>query len=149
MNPFLLSRSQRTAEWKNLRAEIAAQPSVDAKIDLCLAFWRQAGFENRVLDWDNCSTWPNPWELIYSNRYCTSSHSLGIAYTLMLADPITFEDLQLRLINDRDHSIEKIVCDTHGYLLNHGFVDRVARNSLKAIYTQARWHWIDKKWQQV
>lgn len=148
MNPFLLSKSQRVAEWKILRSEIASQPLIDTKIDLCLSFWRQASFENRILDWDHSDTWPNPWELIYNNRYCTSSHSLGIAYTLLLADPQTFADFQLRLINDRDNSIEKIVCDTQGYLLNHGFVDRVSKHSLKAIYTQARWKWIDRKWQR-
>jgi len=147
MNPFLQSREQRSAAWKQTRAEVHAAQSVEHKIDICLIFWRQASIQNRLLDWDNCHTWPNPWELIYNNNYCPSSTSLGIAYTLLLGDPATFDDLVLKLITDRANCVQKIVCSTHGYCLNHGFVDRIPNNSLKETLTHSRWKWTNNKWQ--
>jgi hypothetical protein len=148
-NPFLQNYQQRLGSWKQVRHQIADEVTTEAKIDTALQFWRHAPIESRVIDWDDSSTWPAPWDLLHDNRYCSSTTSLGLAYTLLLSRVSQFEDLQLCLITDREHSIQKMVTVTNGWCLNHGFVDRVASNSLKTMSVQHKWKWNEKSWQKV
>jgi hypothetical protein len=145
-NPFMMDPKQRLASWKQIREQISQTPVVDDKIDIALAWWKNSPLQNRVMDWDNSQTWPAPWDLIYQNEYCTSAHSLGLAYTLLLADAHTFSDLQLMLIWDKLQCIQKIVVATHGYHLNVGFVDKTHVSQLKTVVIQNTWEWHHKQW---
>lgn len=146
-NPFMGDTKQRLASWKHTREQLTHAPDVDQKIDLALAWWKHAPLQNRVLDWDAHHTWPAPWDLIHNNEYCSSAHSLGIAYTLLLADPVTFADLKLVLIWDRSLAIQKIVVTTQGYCLNLGFVDKTPLNRVKDGTIHNTWEWHNKQWQ--
>ena len=145
-NPFILSAEQRLACWKHMREQISLNPDVHEKIDLALTWWKIAPLQNRVLDWDQPQTWPTPWHMIYQNEYCTSAHSLGIAHTLLLADPEIFSNLRLQLIWDQAASIQKIVVHTHGYYLNWGHVDKTAQHLLQHMIIQDAWEWHNKQW---
>lgn len=145
-NPFMMDAKHRMAIWKQLREQIAQTPDVDEKIHITLTWWRNSPLQNRVLDWDNSETWPAPWDLLYQNEYCTSAHSLGIAYTLLLADAHTFSDLKLMLIWDKLECIQKIVVTTHNCYLNVGFVDKMPVNQLKKAVIQNTWEWHNKQW---
>ena len=148
-NQFIMDAKYRLASWKQTRDQIQQAPGVDDKIDIALAWWKHAPLQNRVLDWDAHTTWPAPWDLIHQNEYCTSAHSLGIAYTLMLADPGTFADLQLVLAWDRTQAIQKIAVLTQGYYLNLGFVDKTPVNTVKSIINQNTWVWVNRQWQST
>lgn len=145
-NPFIGDAKHRLASWKHIRDQILQAHDVDQKIHIALTWWQQAPLQNRVLDWDAAHTWPAPWDLIYHNEYCSSAHSLGIAYTLLLADPDTFVDLKLQLIWDRSVSIQKIVVATQGYCLNLGFVDKTPMNRVKDGTIQNTWEYHHKQW---
>lgn len=146
MNIFTQDYATRLAAWKACRCEIMSAQDINDKIDVCLKFWRLAPIQNPLLNWDNSMTWPTAWELLHDNCYCTSSHSLGIALTLVWADPITFKNVSLDLITDREFSIQKIVVNWDSWYLNHGHVDKIAKNTLKSIHTHERWHWTQKQW---
>jgi len=146
-SPFLLGASQRLACWKQLRQNIQQAHHVDEKIGMALSWWQHAPLENGVIDWDNHAAWPDPWSLIHNNTYCTSAHSLGLAYTLMLADPDTFSHVQLVLIWEPDSAIQKIVVHTHDHYLNLGFVDKTPISQVKNAIKQHTWIWINKNWQ--
>lgn len=148
-NPFLLSASQRLACWKQLRQNIQQADHVDEKIRMALSWWQHAPLENRVIDWDNHASWPDPWSLLHDNTYCTSAHSLGIAYTLMLADPEQFSDVRLMLIREPDSAIQKIVVYTHDHYLNLGFVDKTPISQVQNAIRQDTWTWKNKHWQSV
>jgi hypothetical protein len=145
-NPFLTIPEKRLKAWKNTRQAVTECADNIQKIQSVLDFWKQAPLENRILDWDNSNSWPSPWELLTNNHYCESTHSLGIAYTLLLASPELFSNLSLDLINDRNNSIQKIVVNWDGYYLNHGYMDIKAKHELTNIQTQNRWTWDGKKW---
>jgi len=147
MNPFVMDAKYRLSAWKSCRAEIAAQTDVDAQLDVCLKFWQQAPLENHILNWDDCTTWPSAWELLDDNSYCTSGHSLGVAYTLIWAAPDQYSDLSLRLITDRANSVQKIMVYTQGWVLNSGYLDKTSENSLQHVHTHSIWKWTGKLWQ--
>jgi len=146
MNPFISDYKTRLHQWKQLRDQIKQTPDPDVKIDTCLAFWKQAPEEHVRIDWDNCQDWPGAWDLLHINAYCTSCHSLGIAYTLMLADSETFPNVQLKLLWDKPHSVQRIVAETHGYCLNWGYVDKTALHLLNHVLVQNTWEWHHKQW---
>lgn len=147
MNPFLADYKTRLQYWRELRGQIHAAPDLDAKIDTCLEFWKQAPEEHVRINWDDSATWPGAWDLLHDNAYCASCQSMGIAYTLMLADPDTFPNVQLRLIWDKPHSVQRIVAHTHAYYLNWGYVDKTHVNTLKHVIVQNTWEWHNKQWQ--
>jgi hypothetical protein len=146
MNPFIQDYATRLAAWKNCRMDINSAPSTQDKIDVCLKFWRLAPVQNPLLNWDNSESWPTAWELLNDNNYCSSSHSLGIALTLVWADPDLFKNVHLDLITDRSYSIQKIVVNWETWYLNHGHVDKIAKNTLQNVHTHERWKWAHKKW---
>lgn len=147
MNPFLSDYKTRLKHWKLLREQIFLETDLDAKIDLCLKFWRQAPEESVRINWDDATDWPGAWDLLNDNSYCPSCHSLGIAYTLMLADPDTFPNVQLKLIWDIQNSVQRIVAHTHTYYLNWGYVDKTHADRLKHVIIQNTWEWHNKQWQ--
>ncbi len=149
MNPFLCDFNHRMQAWKQCRQQVQAESDCDAKLDACLQFWKQAPEESVRLDWDNCANWPQPWDLLYENSYCSSCHSLGIAYTLLLADPHMFGELKLQLIWSKSHHIQKVVPRIQDVYLNVGWFDKVAVDKLNDCVVQDTWTWTQKKWQSV
>lgn len=147
-NPFLVDGTTRLQHWKLVRHEISQMTDHLQGVDACLQFFKQAGFENYYLDWDKYQTWPGAWDLMYGNHFCPSGLSLGIAYTLLLASPETFDNLTLCLILDRTNSIQKIVVDWNNWLINYDYLDRVDKNTLKTSLTLNRWTYQDKSWHQ-
>jgi hypothetical protein len=148
-NPFLTDTKHRITSWKNLREQIQQAEHVDHKLDLTLSWWKQAPLQNRVLDWDHAHTWPDPWQLLHDNEYCASAHSLGVAHTLMLADPITFPNVQLKLLWDKPNSLQRIVAHTHTYYLNWGHVDKTPQDVLQHVWIQNIWEYHNKQWRSI
>jgi hypothetical protein len=146
INPFLLSNKERVAAWKHVRNNISQCTHLEQCVDLALAFWQQAPVENNCIDWDNAHCWPGPWEMLKTNSYCTHSHSLGVAYTLMLANPDLFDHLTVDLIHDRENHVQKLVVNCKDWYLNHGHVDKKLKSRLQQVYTLATWQWNQKNW---
>jgi hypothetical protein len=76
---------------------------------------------------DFLSEWPNPWELINDNMYCTYGRALGMIYTLLL---LGIKDIDLVLAKD-DNSEEVVLVTVNDakYILNY-WPDTVVNNSL-------------------
>lgn len=146
MNPFIVDYKTRHDCWKQVRNLISQSDNIQDKISLALNFWKQAPEQSLRLNWDDCSSWPGPWELLHENEYCVSCHSLGIAYTLMLADSSTFPDVQLKLLWHKEQSAQRMVAHTHDYYLNWGHVDKTHESQLQNVITQNTWRWCNKKW---
>lgn len=149
MNPFLCDFPTRMQAWKQCRQHMQSESDWLHKVDQCLQFWKQAPEQKTLLNWDNCAEWPDPWQLLYDNQYCASMHSLGVAYSLMLADPTTFHDLQLHLIWSKSHSLQRVVVHTHDVYLNVHWFDKLNVNNLNDCVVQDSWKWVDKKWESM
>jgi hypothetical protein len=147
-NPFLGSHRVRQDAWRQLRTSIQAAPTAQNKITQTLDFWKQAPLENHLLDWDNCKLWPTPWELLHNNRFCESSLSLAVAYTLVMSDPDYFPSIQLVLITDRKDHVQKIVVQTHDHILNYGWLDQQPTDLIHTINVNRRWCYVENKWQE-
>jgi hypothetical protein len=146
MNPFVLdSRSLMTA-WKNCRNSVRLCDSSLMAMETCLNFWKGAPLENHHLDWDNSSSWPKPWDLINTNRFCASTLSLAVAWTLVLADAERFDDVDLLLITNKTAHVQKIVVRTGAVILNHGWLDLQSREILKQCHTHKKWVFNGKIW---
>lgn len=71
----------RLAEWVKCRRaiEISKNP-----IDFAISIYDNVEQNSLQCDpWDK-NSWPTPWELIYTNKYCAFTKVLGIIYTLKL-----------------------------------------------------------------
>lgn len=149
INPFVLDYPSRLAAWKACRQQIQSHTTLEQQLDTCLEFWRQAPLENHLLNWDDAPGWPTAWEMLSNNCYCTSTHSLGIAYTLMLAVPELENQIHLKLITDKLNCVQKIVVQVQDWILNYGFVDKTPVDRLQHVHTSATWRYTGKQWQQT
>jgi hypothetical protein len=149
MNPFIADYATRLQAWKATRERIHCTPEVQDKITCALDFWRQAPEEHVRINWDDCTSWPAAWDLIHDNAYCAGCVSLGIAYTLQLADPDTFDHVTLKLLWDKAQSRQRIVVHTHDSYLNWGYVDNTPTSQVKTVLIQNTWEWRHKQWQST
>jgi hypothetical protein len=71
--------------------------------------------------------WPDPWELLVENTYCTVARALGMCYTLLL---LGIDDIEL--VEARDNTgidVVIVLVDNAKYVLNY-WPDTVISNTL-------------------
>lgn len=77
------SFEQRLAQWSNLRTT-----SQDCSLEQCLqqvnSWWFETPWSHFYLHWDDRDTWPDPWQLLHDNIYCSVARGLGMLYTVTL-----------------------------------------------------------------
>jgi hypothetical protein len=115
MNIFQASYYNRLQSWYNLRNQITifdlGQQII--KID---EWWQKAPLINHYLHPSDLPNWPDPWELLVENTYCTLARGLGMCYTLLLMGITNIEFVLATDIQGNDASLV-IVLDT--YILNY------------------------------
>jgi hypothetical protein len=77
--------ADRLESWSVLRQQIAAaelQPALEA----INSWWFQTPWTAYHLHWDDRATWPDPWQLLDDNLFCSLARGLGILYTIALLD---------------------------------------------------------------
>lgn len=89
-----VSNEERLRLWKKLRDDIKDQ-SIDHKLDAIADFYASMPYGARSIDYYSPEDWPTPWEILYYGSFCTSSISLLIFYTIILAAPEQNVDLYL------------------------------------------------------
>ena len=50
------------------------------------------------------STWPDPWELLEENNYCSFVKILAICYTLQLTDVLSQASYEIHIVRDNENS---------------------------------------------
>ena len=105
--------SNRLLSWNQLRSHANSLP-VQESLEAVNQWWFRAPWTAYHLHWDDRADWPDPWQLLDDNVYCSLARALGIMYTITLLDR---EDLQdARLIEfDSDNLV--LVSDRK-YILN-------------------------------
>ena len=83
--------AQRLESWSQLRAQAALVDSESA-LHLINAWWFHAPWRAYHLHWDDQSTWPDPWQLLSDNMYCSLARGLGIVYTIAMLDRTDLQD---------------------------------------------------------
>ena len=91
---WLPTFAQRLESWSQLRAQAAQVDSASA-LHQINAWWFRAPWRAYHLHWDDQPTWPDPWQLLSDNMYCSLARGLGIMYTIAMLDHPEMQDSHL------------------------------------------------------
>lgn len=105
--------SKRLTAWNQLRNQ-AADLSVEQALVEINRWWFHAPWTAYHLHWDDRTEWPDPWQLLEDNVYCSLARALGIVYTITLIDRKDIQDAELTEF-DSDNLV--LVCNRK-YILN-------------------------------
>ena len=105
--------AQRLESWSQLRAQAALVDSESA-LHLINAWWFHAPWRAYHLHWDDQPTWPDPWQLLSDNMYCSLARGLGIMYTIAMLDHPEMQDSHL--VDTGSDNL--VLVDKKKYILN-------------------------------
>lgn len=104
---------QRLHSWGALRNSIQHSP-IEQVLTEINAWWFKTPWRAYHLHWDDRTTWPDPWELLSDNIYCSLARGLGIMYTITLLDRA---DLQDSVLSETDQG-NLVLVQGGKYILN-------------------------------
>ena len=126
MNIFQLDYETRLSYWSELRNNLKIQSLQDQ----CIAvdeFWQKVPIQNHYLHPDFMDEWPDPWQLLNENLYCSYARGLGMIYTLLLLGAKNIELVEAT--DDNSEDVILVLVDNAKYILNY-WPDTVLNNSL-------------------
>lgn len=92
---------ERLAFWRKFRDSLeTSQDPIQDTID----FYNQAPYSKLSTDPYSPSTWPDPWELLEENNYCSFVKILAICYTLQLTDVLSSAVYEIHITRDKENS---------------------------------------------
>jgi hypothetical protein len=125
-NIFQHDYESRLKSWYDLRLALKNQNIKDVCVQTD-SWWQYAPLVNHYLHPVDVSVWPNPWELLVENSYCTIARGLGICYTLLL---LGIDNIEYNLgKNDMGEDVAIVIVDNAKYTLNY-WPDSVISTSL-------------------
>ena len=77
--------SDRMISWHQLRADCEQGP-LRQSLERINAWWYHAPWSSYYLHWDDRGDWPNPWQLLEDNIYCSLARALGMLYTVSMLE---------------------------------------------------------------
>lgn len=101
--------------WKKLRAEIENK-SIEFQLESISQFFKDVPLGPRSVDYYTPDTWPTPWEILFHGSFCTSSVSILMFYTLILAN--TKHKIELWVVKDNEGDYLLPIIDDQ-YVLNY------------------------------
>ena len=132
INLFQTEYGTRLKAWYDLRNKLKTEDlrTICVETD---KWWQAAPLVNHYLHPIDLPNWPNPWELLVENTYCTLARGLGMCYTLLL---IGVDEIEYKLgTNDMGEDVALVLVDNANYTLNY-WPDSVISTDLK----QFRFH---------
>ena len=126
MNIFQTNYEARLQNWYDLRKKTESLDIKTQCVDID-AWWQRAPLVNHHLHTLDIDSWPDPWQLLVENTYCTVARALGMCYTLLL-NGIT----DVKMVEARDqqgNDVVLVLVDHAKYILNY-WPDTVVNNSL-------------------
>src|SRR6056300_2048724 len=117
---------RRLIAWANLRNECKDNPNLESVITNIHEWWQQAPMVLRYLHTDLVKEWPDPWELIAENTYCSLAKCLGMCYTICMLDRQDISSLCISEIDNNDYIVQ---VNNGLYVLNWS-VDKIVNITL-------------------
>jgi hypothetical protein len=105
--------SKRLDAWSQMRTQVSELP-VQSALEQINQWWFRAPWTAYHLHWDDQLYWPDPWQLLEDNVYCSLARALGIMYTIALLDR---EDIQDSCLIEFD-SDNLVLVHNRKYILN-------------------------------
>ena len=107
------SFQDRLHHWVYLRQRCQSLEVKTALLEIN-DWWFQAPWQAYYLHWDDQKTWPDPWDLLADNVFCSLARALGIMYTIIL---VKHEKIhEVKLIQTPDDNL--VLVDQGKYILN-------------------------------
>lgn len=85
------SFEQRLAAWHQLRVDCTNLPIAEC-LQTINTWWFDTPWSAYHLHWDDRATWPDPWQLLEDNVFCSVARALGIMYTVALLERKDLQD---------------------------------------------------------
>jgi hypothetical protein len=117
---------KRLASWVNLRNSCKENYDLEKVIITIHDWWQQAPMVLRYLHTDLVKEWPDPWELIAENTYCSLAKCLGMCYTICMLDR---QDISCLCISEIDNNDYIVQVNNGLYVLNWS-VDKIVNITL-------------------
>jgi hypothetical protein len=92
---------ERLVIWRDFRHGLE---TADDPIQEAIDFYNQAPRCSIAADPYTPSTWPDPWELLEENNYCSFVKILAICYTLQLTDVLSQASYEIHITRDNENS---------------------------------------------
>lgn len=86
--------AERLGSWTNLRTQCHSL-SPELALTAINTWWLSTPWTAYHLHWDDLPSWPDPWQLLDDNLFCSLARGLGILYTIALLDRADMADTVL------------------------------------------------------
>jgi hypothetical protein len=107
MNPFLLSPTERLAEWRVFRQTLDTMGDME-QLNAVVKWVDQAPTITYVLDFDDPASWPRPWDLLNGGDFDDVAKAYLMEQTLIMVgwNP---ERLRLHYVRNQQASMQTMV----------------------------------------
>ena len=86
--------AERLESWAQLRNQ-ASTADAETALNAINSWWFQTPWRAYHLHWDDQAVWPDPWQLLSDDLYCSLARGLGILYTITILDRPDLQDAVL------------------------------------------------------
>jgi hypothetical protein len=105
--------AERLESWTQMRGQ-ASVADTASSLHIINQWWFDSPWRPYHLHWDDQESWPDPWQLLSDNLYCSLARGLGIVYTITMLDR---PDLQDAVLVDTGTD-NLVLVDKKKYILN-------------------------------
>ena len=96
---------KRLVAWADLRNSCKENPNLKELITTIHDWWQQAPMVLHYLHCDLVDDWPDPWDLIAENTYCSLAKCLGMCYTICMLERQDVDDVCILEIDNNDYIV--------------------------------------------
>ena len=107
MNPFLLPPSERLAAWREFRLSLETMEDME-QLKAVSVWVSQAPTSTYVLDYDDASSWPRPWDLLNQGDFDDTAKAYLMEQTLIMTGWAP-ERLRLHFVRNSKASFQTMV----------------------------------------
>lgn len=134
MNIFLCDYYSRLRSWHNLKENLISSNIANICVEVD-KFWQRVPLLGHYLHIDDIEEWPDPWQLLSDNNYCTYARGLGMVYTLL---QLGIKDVDfVEVLDENEEQFALVVVDNAKYVLNY-WPDSVLNTQLSAFRVTRR-----------
>lgn len=83
--------AERLESWHRLKQNCATADVESALLNIN-QWWFETPWTAYHLHWDDRNDWPDPWQLLSDNIFCSLARGLGIMYTITLINRVDLQD---------------------------------------------------------
>ena len=116
VNIFQTNYEARLRSWYELRQQLQ-NADIKTKCVEIDRFWQYTPLVNHHLHLLDSENWPDPWQLLVENTYCTVARALGMCYTLLLVGIDNVE--MVEAIDMQGNEVVLVLVDDAKYVLNY------------------------------